>query len=437
MQGKASLILTDKDSGRVVKRLEEHNIVTDVLEKIINIPAISNINFNSTLVLSQFMPVYNKLAGGVVLFGSNIEEDRKNYIIKPEYIPVGGAGRAYTGTNSGRGTFNASQSGEIDNGYRFVWDFAPEKAVGTIKCIGLTNFLFGDIGFRTDRGSDMALSCSVNVMEASSVDSIPTTIIVPYSYYGRFDRNLLYSFRLSTGKVTLHKNSIGDPSAVMINDTITSLTRAKSISETSVELPFSVSSIQHFFYDPDEDKLWFLHVEPDPTREHQIIQFACIDPASEKMTEEHTFTMVYNNGMGTYCGAVCKGKFYIATDNTSNNKIYTFTASGGLISEQECERISNFYICDGYLMASVTYNGYHYKKYIGYDDYPLLYSDSFRHTEHYGIEFPYRVKYYTSSQETTLALMFMTNYLVTINNLSEPIEKTDMHALQIRYEITN
>ena len=38
MEGKATLTLTDAKSGRVVKKVTEHNLVTDAVKRILNPP---------------------------------------------------------------------------------------------------------------------------------------------------------------------------------------------------------------------------------------------------------------------------------------------------------------------------------------------------------------------------------------------------------------
>lgn len=42
MEGKAILTLTDAKSGRVVKKVTEHNLVTDAVKRILNRPVYAN-----------------------------------------------------------------------------------------------------------------------------------------------------------------------------------------------------------------------------------------------------------------------------------------------------------------------------------------------------------------------------------------------------------
>ena len=80
----------------------------------------------------------------IMLFDENIEENPE-IIFKPVNVNiVGHAGSAYSGTNVMRGSYNTNESGEIENGYRHVWDFGTDKANGTIKCLSLTSLNGGN-----------------------------------------------------------------------------------------------------------------------------------------------------------------------------------------------------------------------------------------------------------------------------------------------------
>ena len=141
MHGKATLILTDKDTGRVVEQIEEHNMVTNALNSIFTIPPQIAFDGSSRRIFGGYLPMYQNILKGLVLFGDTIPENADDYMLGGKYSVLATAGDEYSGTDAMRGSFNASSSGEIENGYRFVWDFAPEKAVGTIKALSLTNRL--------------------------------------------------------------------------------------------------------------------------------------------------------------------------------------------------------------------------------------------------------------------------------------------------------
>lgn len=77
--------------------------------------------------------------GGIILFANTLIED-KNNIKFPIDNPVLAFGSDINNTsNPALGTFISSESGNTENGFKFVWDFSPSQANGTIKAVALTN----------------------------------------------------------------------------------------------------------------------------------------------------------------------------------------------------------------------------------------------------------------------------------------------------------
>ena len=75
MHGKATLILTDKDTGRVVKQIEEHNMMTNALSNLFNLPPLIAYDTSSKYLFNGFLPMYNHALKGLVLFSENIPEN--------------------------------------------------------------------------------------------------------------------------------------------------------------------------------------------------------------------------------------------------------------------------------------------------------------------------------------------------------------------------
>ena len=74
MHGKATLILTDKDTGRVVEQREEHNLVTNALNSIFAQPPTLAYYSESRRVFNGYLPMYENLLKGLILFGDAIPE---------------------------------------------------------------------------------------------------------------------------------------------------------------------------------------------------------------------------------------------------------------------------------------------------------------------------------------------------------------------------
>ncbi|MCH5205430.1 MAG: hypothetical protein J1F09_00665 [Oscillospiraceae bacterium] len=439
MKGKATLILTNKDTGRIVKQIEEHNMVTHALDKILQVPDIVKINMPTTDYYGKLFPLWSNLLSGIVLFGNNLEENAYKFMIPPNVTPIGSAGKEYTGANPKRGTLNLSQSGPIENGYRFVWDFAPEKAVGTIRSLGLTNYLYGNLGFSEDTGTDKAFTVNPQFMNAMNNTSIYPFINVPGTFYGKIENNNYYSFWLASGGITLYINKAPDLSALKILDSAAEMMEPVTVSQIPVTLPFTVTNVAHHFYDPNTDILYFFCNEMDSSRKYNIFHYAGVNVNTGAVIRQGSASITFEQAYNYLGFAFFNNRFYVSLNSIPASRMLVFDPSGQLIETKElpANHALDFFVADGYLMASESYSGILHKKYVDYNNIPMLYSDINRNTTCGNISLPYAVKYNVNSSKSNLGLVLRTDYLATINNLSEPLEKTDRHALQIRYEITN
>jgi hypothetical protein len=148
IRGKSIVELFDAKSNKCVERTVQENIITDVIERIIN-PADRRYSISASNLASDiasYMPFMNFALGGVVGFTENMPED-PNIIFPPVGIHAtfhAGGSRPAGNTNLMRGSLNITESGDIPNGVRRVWDFETSNANGIIKCLALTNLNMGD-----------------------------------------------------------------------------------------------------------------------------------------------------------------------------------------------------------------------------------------------------------------------------------------------------
>lgn len=147
LHGHATIELTNVETGEVTK-VEEDNLVTNGLAKVLqyvpteSVPPITKVLKTTTDSVdgsSGFTRSIRMLTGGVLLFDSKLEEDPDN-IIPPAGVRTVGCGATipYTGTNTMAGSYNESESGIIENGYKHVWDFGTAQANGQIASVCLT-----------------------------------------------------------------------------------------------------------------------------------------------------------------------------------------------------------------------------------------------------------------------------------------------------------
>lgn len=201
LKGVCSIELRDSD-GNIVQKTEDENMVTNYLSNLVNpnIEVLKNV-FDKEMSIDfqdALYPLIDKVIGGVLLFGDTIEE---NADFKIPYAPlVGHASSIYAYNIPTRGAFNQNESTTITNangkilGYKYVWDFATEKANGTIKCAALTTGKFGDKGYLegNDKIHKYMFACPVNRRSNVELDAL--------NVFKTTTGNCLYSSESISGK---------------------------------------------------------------------------------------------------------------------------------------------------------------------------------------------------------------------------------------------
>ena len=221
IKGRATIQLFDEKSGEVVKELHEENMITNAVDTILNPPDYIEIgmdsdNDRSFNMLRDFVGnIADTAFRGVIVCRDKIPEDGNNMMLPWTNEEIGHAGIANTNTDTSIGTYNANESGCIENGkgYRHVWDFASDKANGEISCICLTT---KDGGTNGMHHSYWNLSCGGTDLNSSSLDSFRQayhTIVGRYIPDSQFNCGVFkwfYMGRLSNGNVRLLGKHIHD-----------------------------------------------------------------------------------------------------------------------------------------------------------------------------------------------------------------------------------
>lgn len=147
LKGKSVIELTDVHTGEK-EVYEDTNLVTDAVMDILNTNLMgllyNNTSFNGSNGENWKLPLKKNIMGGILIYQNEIEESADNY-----YAPMDNPLIGYASDNANntedvrRGSRNLTESKEVDNGYRFVWDFQTSQANGTISAICMTNTLAG------------------------------------------------------------------------------------------------------------------------------------------------------------------------------------------------------------------------------------------------------------------------------------------------------
>lgn len=140
LKGKATLILTDNETGREVFRESHKNTITPALEKIFAG------DLSGTLAYNKIMPVLTKLLGGVCLFNGSLDPTDIFLPKMSDATLTAHAGQNTTfdaAADPKRGVINTAMSGPINNGYKFTWQWTT-TGNGTITDLALTHADTGD-----------------------------------------------------------------------------------------------------------------------------------------------------------------------------------------------------------------------------------------------------------------------------------------------------
>ena len=151
LQGVATIQLFNAKTGELEQEVKEHNMITNVIDKVLNPPDYLrmglNISSDSSINIRPYVnSISDSFFNGVMVFEDNITEDAD--IVMPPFDnkEIGHAGRVSSSSLSHVGSYNENESGEITNGYRRVWDFGTDKANGDISCVCLTSRAGGSLG---------------------------------------------------------------------------------------------------------------------------------------------------------------------------------------------------------------------------------------------------------------------------------------------------
>lgn len=432
MTGKAIITLCDAESGRVISRTEEKNLVTNAVKSLFSPPQQAMFSgWAMSELLQGCLPMYKNILGGIMLLGDTVEENEENILLPSGVKPIGFAGDQYSGSNVLRGTLNLNESCETDNGYHFTWDFPTDKANGTIRCVALTNRLFGNVGFNFTDDKDGSMV--FDPYTPSKVANSPHTFIETQQdgfIAGSFSQNHILRVMTNQNIVTLRTFTHPIPQSLRINDNPAS----PSYVDEVIELPCNVEGNGRFFVSGREKKLYFFAMEHN-NNEFTTIRYFAVDAQSPHSYTEDSVTIPYL-GITSLNAAVYGGALYIMT--SSGTAVYGL--DGTLLRSYDAvlNGYSHFFELNGAVYSAIYKGGDYYYQNFSYDEEIVTYGTKMRICPAAAINPPYiMLDYYDSVNRHAPVCMCLTNYLATINNLSSPIEKTASQTLKIEYIVEN
>lgn len=330
-KGHVQLDLCDPLTGRVKERVEGENTFTNALDSLINDSpfGLGKGIFNNTSVNGSgdinVTPINDIALGGCLLFRSFTNPDDLNDF----YEPMSNQPTAYAsklnlsddiGVDVKLGEFNSIESGEVENGFRNVYDWSTSAGNGTIGAIALTSRRGGTRYF-SDYSYMRMISgqgYTRNILASTEQNIIAIGNGGIFTIDQR-DKHNVYFYKQSDSKILLLEN--------WNSSTLDAPTWSKSF-DTTVE-PTPV-------YCEAENKLYIFYTSGG---ENSVINAIIVDCAdwSETTASYNTSVNVvptstsWNSWAGYYFTPVYKGitylNGYIYALSSDKTKVYKIDAS--------------------------------------------------------------------------------------------------------------
>lgn len=212
LKGNMVIELTNTANGEV-ETVREENMVTDAVGNVIGSNLLgmyfdSGESSKNVTVNKSLLPVCPNILGGILLFSDTLEERRDNLYPASGNYPVAYASNDVNpGINMARGSLNQTESGPVDRGYKFVWDFSTSQGNGTIAAAALTS----SWGGKNVYGTIFEDGTAFLMMKAVSTSNYAkrTRWLLSNAIECDFDNDLIYSINCDNdGVVTISKSRL-------------------------------------------------------------------------------------------------------------------------------------------------------------------------------------------------------------------------------------
>ena len=471
MKGKTKIILTNVETGEQEIH-EDENLVTNALDKLINI----NVSMNYALN-SYVLPIAEKALGGIMLFDEELTEDPGNIHFPTEAHLVGYAGRDVNASDAFRGSFNSLESGPTADGYVSVWDFGTTQANGTIKSVARTSYWAGQAPLY-QYNSESSGSVS-NGSPANDRSWYPIRYDGEYIYMLKGDSST-HEMRLARVRINMMRLGVADysnrvqPYEVIASwsTEVTTYSYWNREDHSDPAREQTVYADDPLLYEDGHDGklycMFFGATRPYCEYPYDITYFTIkYDDESYEKSETtrvntgtsffYTDAPTYMAAARRYCGHVHNGTLYRISNDRKYILIIPLDNTGAYRSIRVIDDGSDDYIEDLHKITpragGVYIEVYHYTdtsynrlggilypdgvfvlpsySYLGQDrrDRSTLYSDSYTCDDDMTVW-----GYYTGD---AIRRLWAANYLGTINNLGTTITKTAAQTMKIIYTLTD
>lgn len=457
LKGTMKIELTDVNTGQTETVLEQ-NMVTNALANIFKPLGLVKDPYK---MYESFAPYYQKLLGGLLLFDTNIEENEDMLYPPANAKLIGCAVYGVQNNTKGkeRGSYNQTESENnlTDRYMKYVYDFQTSQANGTIACVCLTHANGG----YTSYGSPDAVFNSEHPL-CVQVDNGYLQYVYPdytgaatgdkYSGFtvGKtemlfaidFESDAAYYLRIDSGtKITITKRR-----AYLKTVSVLENPRYKKplMEEWTLTEGFNIPGYNAYNFDLATNSLYVFGASNNPTKVNDTFNVVKIEFGTWKITQ-YTMTNTTDVSLATsgLRYAYVHDGFVYLKNYYSPYHIYKFelanTANVVKIKENGMSSIPG--------LPELAINGRIYYDDAGNDLYiadsdtnEFLKTESNRLWSSYHYSFAPVIGnpmlfFASRGNSSTGEFVMMSNYLATINNLSEEVTKTADKTMKVTYII--
>ncbi|WP_010651579.1 hypothetical protein [Oceanobacillus massiliensis] len=260
--GMTEIVLTDINTGEI-ESIKDENMVTNAVTQVFD----SNIegmffnigNEGGTTWTENILPIAGYAMGGILLFNDPLVENVNNIYAPTDNPCIGYANMEVNpNANTMRGSLNIAESGKIENGYKYVWDFATSQANGTISAISLTHRNAG-IGYWGDAFRTSSKLLEMKNAEYEKTGEIASRYIDVVEV--NFEGNYFYSISMDNTNQILIKKIRKCFRQIGLNFTLLQdgdeILETISITPSEFINPNASSNYGYFDFFDGEDGFWY------------------------------------------------------------------------------------------------------------------------------------------------------------------------------------
>lgn len=437
LHGHTKIELKNEKTGEL-QVVEKDNMITNILSKQLGDCAIDGY---STLN-NRYFPLNNLGMGGILLFQEALDEDVNSYRVpNPNTNPIiGCANNAVNdGTDTKRGSRNLTESQQLENGYKFVWDFNTSQGNGQISAIGLTH---NNIG-----ASDYQIQSNYIQISGNWINSD----LLNYSVKMDWDNDILIAIYTSTTdntsyirKYKLSINNVG-VNGSLCSGTLISEEKLANAPENNITWFDGNDNYYYGFTGKSQGTAITLYRMNKSTYE---IDSSYTTNISLSTSNDVVPQACYLNGyiyVFTTPRNVDTTTMYVAKINASDTSIVTQQTLTGLpragtgygrisccVPDKDRIHVGKVFVYEDLTwsirLTNVTaFCGASFDNGYGPFQHGFVNSDNFRAIA-FAPEASYKGPY--------MYVTHFINYLATINNLDSPVTKTSEQSMKITYTIT-